>query len=133
MPKVAEGNQLYFGGEICTMDPSLPSASAVAVVDGWIAAVGSESDCRAVLGRRFEAIDIDGGVMVPGFIDTHFHPAPLIFYDMNADLTEVHSLEEMARVLRQTAERTPKKNWVVGLRFDEQNLPSGRMPTRQEL
>jgi predicted amidohydrolase YtcJ len=125
--------QLFFGGEIHTVDPRKPTASAVAVIDGRIAVVGTEAECRAALPRRYEAIDLRGSVLLPGFIDTHFHPVPLIFFDMNADLSHVRSLEEMGAALRAAAAKTPARNWVVGLRFDEQDLPSGKMPTRAEI
>ncbi|MBC7171953.1 MAG: amidohydrolase [Polyangiaceae bacterium] len=52
---------------------------------------------------------------------------------MNADLSRTRSLAEMGAILRVTAAKTPARNWVVGLRFDEQNLPSGTMPTRAEI
>ncbi len=133
MPAPRPGMQLYFGGEIHTVDPRKPTASAVAVIDGRIAVVGTEAECRAVLPRRYEAYDLRGSTMLPGFIDTHFHPLPLIFFDMNADLSQTRSLEEIGAALRVAAAKTPARNWVVGLRFDEQNLPSKRMPTRAEI
>ena len=75
---MSETGQLYFGGEIHTVDEERPAAEAVAVRDGRILAVGSESDCRMALGEDYESIDLRGSALLPGFIDTHLHPVVMI-------------------------------------------------------
>ena len=60
---MSENRQLYFGGEIYTTDNGCPMAEAVAVKDGWIVAVGAESQCRLALGGRFEQIDLEGSAL----------------------------------------------------------------------
>ncbi|NLA05358.1 MAG: hypothetical protein GX881_06560, partial [Firmicutes bacterium] len=50
--------QLYFGGEICTVDRDHPAAEALAVKEGKIAAVGSKEACRSFLGSAHEAVDL---------------------------------------------------------------------------
>ncbi len=128
-----DAGQLYFGGEIYTVDELCPAAEAVAVRDGTIEAVGSVEACRSALGANFEPVDLKGAALLPGFIDTHLHPLPLIYYDMNVNLRQVRTLEEMQDRFRQAAETTAPGHWIVGLDFDEHTLRKPALPTRHDL
>jgi len=130
---MSETGQLYFGGEIYTVDPSRPRAEAVAVRQGQILAVGSESECRAALGSSYEPLDLKQGTMLPGFIDTHLHPVVMVFYDLNVDLRAAASIPELQNKLREAAPARSPNTWLVGLNFDEQHLPDPRLPTRHDL
>ena len=58
------------------MDPDTPSAEAIAVVDGRIAAVGSLSEIRAATDTETSMINdtFKDKVIVAGLIDQHLHP-----------------------------------------------------------
>lgn len=60
-------------GTIVTMDAQLPRASAVAVADGKIVAVGTLAECQEVLPDA-PVVDSRAPVLMPGFIDPHSHP-----------------------------------------------------------
>ena len=125
--------QLYFGGEVYTVDATLPVAEAVAVSGGKITAVGARPECEAALGSCYEPVDLRGRAMLPGFIDTHLHPLMLVYFDMNADLHGVSSMRDLQDRMRESGAGVPPGSWVVGLQFDEQDLDDPRMPTRQDL
>lgn len=124
---------LFYNGDIVTMDPAFPDVDAIAVRDGRIAAVGSLDRCRAAVGPGAEPHDLRGACLLPGFIDTHLHPIPLIYYRMNVDLCGVASIEELQRRLRAQAAGTAPDKWVVGVQFDENATPTLRIPTRHDL
>ena len=130
---MSETGQLYFGGEIYTVDEERPTAEAVAVRDGRILAVGSESDCRMALGEDYESIDLRGSALLPGFIDTHLHPVVMIYFDMNIDLRGIASMAELRAKMRDAAQSASRDEWIVGLQFDEQSLDEPRLPTRHDL
>jgi predicted amidohydrolase YtcJ len=125
--------QLYFGGDIHTVDETCPAPEAVAVRDGRILAVGSEASCRAALGAGYSQTDLRGRALLPGFIDTHIHPVISIYFDLNTDLRDATSIVEVQRRLAAAAERAEPEAWVVGLQFDEQALVDSRLPTRHDL
>ena len=61
---------IIFGGAIVTMNDAEPSAEAVAVKDGKIAALGAVADIRAKWeGPGTRLIDLQGKALLPGFID----------------------------------------------------------------
>jgi predicted amidohydrolase YtcJ len=130
---VAGDAQLYFGGEIHTLEQDPPSAEAVAVRDGRILAVGEKDACRASLGGDCVEIDLEGRVLLPGFIDTHLHPIMMAYFEMNADLSGVASIGELQARLREAAAGSSAGDWVVGLRFGDEAMEELRLPTRHDL
>ena len=48
-------------------------AEAVYQEDGWIKAVGSNEDVKALAAPDAEMIDCGGRTLVPGFNDSHMH------------------------------------------------------------
>lgn len=125
--------ELYFGGDIYTLDDTQPTAEAVVVRDGRILALGSTSHCRATLVASCVETDLRGRALLPGFIDTHLHPVPLTYFDMNVDLRGVASIPQLQLRLREAAVGKTPEAWLVGLRFEEQDLAEQRLPTRHEL
>ncbi len=69
--------RVYVAQKVITMDVANSLASAVAVADGRIVAVGSlESVEESLSGYRLAVDDTFAGkVLMPGFIDNHLHPA----------------------------------------------------------
>jgi predicted amidohydrolase YtcJ len=67
---------VYTAKKIVTMDPAWPEATAVAVRDGSILAVGSLDDLQPWLqDQRYELVrDFERNVLLPGLIDPHLHP-----------------------------------------------------------
>ncbi len=63
--------------KILTMEPALPEATAVAVADGRIVAVGSPDSISAWTTGRHVTVDdsFADHFLVPGFIDPHVHPS----------------------------------------------------------
>lgn len=76
---VAAGTDMvvYTAKKIITMEPALPVATAVAVADGRIVAVGSLDSLQPWLDARAARIDrsLQDKILMPGFIDPHVHPS----------------------------------------------------------
>ena len=124
---------LYRNADVVTLEPGAPRVAAVATVDGRILAVGDEAACRERLrGRDATIVDAAGACIVPGFIDTHLHPIGLLYYDLNADLRGVRSIDDLQAALRTAAARLGPDEWVVGLSLEDEHI-GGRLPTRAEL
>ncbi len=67
---------VYIARKIVTMEPSMPTATAVAVRNGRIVSVGRMSDIRPWLDQHEHVIDrrFADKILFPGFIDPHLHP-----------------------------------------------------------
>ncbi len=126
-------DQLYYNGEIYTVDERCTTAEALAVKGGRIAAVGSLAECQTVLGKNFETVNLENGALLPGFIDTHLHPIIMIYFALNLNLSGVYSVAEMQNKVREAAAKEKWKPWILGFQFDDQALRERRPVTRHDL
>ena len=95
------------GGHAYLVDAARSWAEAVAVTDGRIAAVGTNAEVSALIGRRTEVIDLAGRMLLPGFIDSHIHASAGGLERIRCDLSEAHSLADYLGAVRGYAERNP--------------------------
>ena len=125
--------QVYFGGDIYTVDDNNPTVRAIAVKNGLIVAVGTKEHCLAKLGDSPQLIDLEGACLLPGFIDTHIHPTLMIFFQLNIDLSMIKSMPQLQLILSDKAKDVTNNNWIMGLNFDEQNFSDLLLPTKNDL
>lgn len=82
---------IYHSGLILTMDPEQPVAEAMATRGDSIEFVGSNQDVFALQDEQAVAIDLQGRILMPGFVDAHSH----VFNDrdhLNLSLDEAQDL-----------------------------------------
>jgi predicted amidohydrolase YtcJ len=119
-------------GNLITLDRARPRASAMAVRDGKIVAVGSNPEILGLAGEQTERIDLAGKTVVPGFCDSHLH---LLWFGMQiltqADLVGCASVDEV--LSRLSAQAVKSNGWIQGHGFDQSKMKEGRFPTRAEL
>lgn len=68
------------------MDPARPWATAVAVRGEEILVVGSDSEAISAGGPDADVIELDGRMVLPGFIEAHVHPLLGGFFTSGVDL-----------------------------------------------
>jgi len=115
---------LFEGGRIHVGDGT--SAEALLARDGRIAAVGRREDLRREAGRA-EAVDLRGGLMVPGWFDAHVHFVWWAQQMARLDVADANTLEDALDKIAAYALGLPEGAWVLGGRFDKNNW--GRWPT----
>ena len=96
------------------------------VGDGRILSVGGE------IPRDAEVVDLDGGLLSPGFVDAHVHAVQGGLERTRCDLSEASTREEYLATVRQYAETHPDREWVVGGGWSMAAFPGGT-PTAADL
>ncbi len=104
---------LLFGGPILTLDPSNPSAEALAIGHGEVLAVGGRQEVEQWSGPATEAIDLRGSTVLPGLIDAHLHLSQLAASLDWVDCATPTKVECLERV-RERAASTPSGEWILG-------------------
>ncbi len=136
----APADRIIRGGPIVTVNPAQPTAEAVAIAEGRIVAVGSETDVMQHKGEATEVIDLGGRTLVPGFVDGHSHFFSLIDVQTQALCASppagtCTNVADVIAALKQVQERRtlgPGK-FVMGFGYDPELLAERRPPTKQEL
>ena len=64
---------LYYNGTILTMEDRRPQVEAVLTEDGRILDTGTWDKVKERAGDKTRRLDLQGRVMLPGFIDAHSH------------------------------------------------------------
>ncbi len=126
---------LITNARITTLNPAQPTATALAVKDGKLLAVGSEAEVLAHAGPQTRRIDAQGRRLVPGLIDSHTH---LIRGGLNFNLElrwdGVRSLADAMAMLKAQVDVTPAPQWVRVIGgFTEHQFAEKRLPTLDEL
>jgi predicted amidohydrolase YtcJ len=73
-PANGKADWLFEGGTILTMESDRPRAEAVAVRGREIVYVGDRLGAQAWVGPATQRVDLQGGMLLPGLIDSHVHP-----------------------------------------------------------
>lgn len=93
--------------------------TAVAVHDGRIVYAGTDSGALAMRGGDTRVIDLRGGVLLPGFVDSHTHVAELGQSLDRVNLTGIATEAEAVERIVERARVTPQGEWILGFGWDE--------------
>lgn len=130
-----EPDLIVHNAAIYTQDVSRPEASAIAVADGVICAVGEDAEIVALQDDDTVVLDGEGRRMIPGLNDNHLHAFSAGHdYNYNVRWDGVPTLELALQMLAEQAKRTPKGQWVKAIGgWSPRQFAEGRMPTIEEL
>jgi hypothetical protein len=120
-------------GNVVTMDPRRPRASAVAVRDGKFLAAGTDEEARALAGPGTDVVDLGGKTVLPGLIDAHLHGASSGRINRLSVDCSAATLAELQERVRRRAREVPAGRWITGDKYDDTKLDLGRPIRRGEL
>jgi predicted amidohydrolase YtcJ len=115
-------------GRVWTGNPEQPWAEALAIRNDRILAVGSTEEIRALAGGGLR-IDARGGLVTPGFIDSHIHLLAGGFRLTSVALRHVSGRRELAAALESFAAEIPIDDWITGGDWDHEAW-GGELPSR---
>lgn len=99
----------------------------VAVVGDRIAAVGAGAELERWIGRGTRVIDAGGGLVVPGFIDSHVHFLTGGYRLSSVQLRDAATPEELVRRIASYADSLSPGTWITGGDWDHENW-GGELP-----
>lgn len=120
------------GGRIATMDPARSWATAVAVRDGRIVAVGGDTAVARLIGPASRVVALRGRTVTPGFGDAHVHPVMAGLDMVLCDLTGRRGLDDYLAVIADYAAAHPDRPWIQGGGWSMSDFPGG-VPRREDL
>jgi predicted amidohydrolase YtcJ len=121
------------GGDVHTMDPARPRASAVAIRGGKIVAVGGDAELAGLVGPGTEVVELGGRTVTPGLVDAHCHVFGLAADLQRVSVRNLDSEEAVAQVVAQATTGRATEEWVLGRGWDQNRWPGQRFPTKKSL
>ncbi len=120
---------VFTGGRLFTSGWDSSRPGALAVADGRIVAAGAADRIGA---DAREIVDLQGGLLIPSFLDAHAHPVLGGVEMLQCDLTGAADAAAAVALVAVYAAANPAQPWILGGGWTMAHFPGGR-PTRQML
>lgn len=126
---------ILYNGSIITMDEKCPDASAVAVKNGKVIAVGCDADILKLTGKNTKVLDLRMKTVVPGFNDSHLHNVKYGIFSDCCDLSKSTSLQELIDNTREFIKDNNilPGNWVIGTGWNQDLFDVKIYPAKSDL
>ena len=121
-------DRIYMNAKIWTGDSANPAATAIAVKDSLILYVGN--DYQAFAGSHTALIDLQGKMLVPGFIDNHVHFLDGGYYLASIDLRNARSKEDFIKIFRKYTDSSKGDAWIKSGNWDHEAW-GGELPRKE--
>lgn len=105
---------LIHGGTIYTVDSTQTTVEAVATKDDKILFAGSLIEAEAFKTEQTKMIDLKGKTMTPGLIEGHGHFMGLGYNELNLDLLNTTSYQEIIDAVAEAVKKAKPGEWITG-------------------
>ena len=100
-------------GKIATLETPA-EAQAVAVRGSRITAIGSDAEIKSQIGAKTQVIDLQGQLVIPGFIEGHGHFTGVGRSQLQLNLMKVASWDEIVAMVEQAVKQAKPGQWIYG-------------------
>lgn len=124
--------KIFINGKVVTMERDMPFTEGVVISDEKIVFVGGNEDALSYKDKYTQIIDLNGRVMVPGFIDSHMHLLNLGLTMKIIDLSGVRSIQQLKTVISQYIDNHSIEpgQWVLGRGWNQDYFEEKIFPDR---
>jgi predicted amidohydrolase YtcJ len=126
---------ILVNGKVLTVDAKFSTHEAIAIRDGKITAVGSNSEIRKQSGPQTRVIDLQGRTVIPGLIDSHIHAirAGQTFTTEVNWVGATSIAEAMNRIHEASLAKKPGSWLIVAGGWNAEQFKEKRRPTQADL
>jgi predicted amidohydrolase YtcJ len=115
-------------GRIVTVDDRRPEAEAIAISKDRIQALGTAAEIKSMIGPNTQVIDLQGKLAIPGFIESHGHFSGVGGSQLELNLMNVQSWDEIVKMVADAVTRAKPGQWIYGRGWHQEKWTSRPAP-----
>lgn len=115
---------VIYNANIYAVDTTYQEATSIAIKDGLILKIGSESDIEKLSDENTERINADGKFVMPGFIEGHGHYSGLGYSLINLNFLQSKSWEDIVDAVAKRATEVKPGQWIIGRGWHQEKWDS---------
>jgi predicted amidohydrolase YtcJ len=115
-------------GKIVTVETAGSQAQAVAVRGDRIVALGSSADVKRHIGPSTQVIDLNGQLVIPGFIEGHGHFTGVGTAELQLKLMKTQSWDEIVAMVAAAAKTAKPGQWIRGRGWHQEKWKTKPQP-----
>ena len=102
------------GGRIYTVNSNNDVVEGIAVTGDRITFVGSNEEVTEYIGDDTQVIELAGKILTPGLIEGHGHLMGVGYNELNLNLADVKSYDELIDQVKRAVAKSEPGEWIVG-------------------
>ena len=114
---------VFQNGFVFTVDSLNTEAEAVAIKDSKIVFVGDNEAIKSFIGKKTKVIDLNGKMILPGFIDSHAHPISSYRYFYELNLYGLKTAFEIQNAIKKYLVSHPDAKYIKGRGWSDTDFP----------
>jgi predicted amidohydrolase YtcJ len=115
-------------GRIVTVEDARPEVEALAVSGDRIMALGTAAEIKPMIGPGTRVVDLQGQLAIPGFIESHGHFSGVGGAQLQLNLMNVQSWDEIVRMVADAVTRAKPGQWIYGRGWHQEKWTSRPAP-----
>ena len=113
-PAVDAADLVLTNGKVVTVEEGAPNAQAVAVRGSRIVAVGSSAEIKKLVGPKTQVIDVQGQLVIPGFIEGHGHFTGIGAAELGLKLMNAKTWNRIVAMVAERVKTAKPGEWIYG-------------------
>lgn len=105
---------LIYGGPIYTVNSTQATVEAVAAKGNMILFAGSLAEAEQYKDEQTKVLDLEGKTMTPGLVEGHGHFMGLGYNELNLDLINTTSYQEIVDAVAEKVKTVAPGEWILG-------------------
>lgn len=130
----------FYNGTVVTVNKNDDIEEAVGIKGNKIVFVGKSEELKKLSDDKTILIDLKGRALLPGLIDSHYHPILSGLFGDEPDSSIINikddtckSIEDIKDKIVEAAKVKKPGEWISMMGYDPQNLEEDRHPTIEDL
>ena len=127
--------QVFINGNVVTMNPDAPEATAFGIFGDRFFSVGSDEEVEKGADEGTDVVDLGGKTVIPGFNETHNHLSMYAMTLLHADCRTPpnQNIEDIKNRIRDMVGSAKPGEWIRGWGYDDTLISDKRHLTWKDL